>query len=106
MKSELKRVADEAWKIVLDPHANRIEKIEALKLIAAAKGVLLPDINEQWLTVRQVCQLRRTKQQLVERVLRRKARRKVQNKRASLRRKIRALKAQQQQGESNEQRNS
>ena len=95
MKQELKRIADEAWKIVLDPRSTRIEKLEGLKLIAAAKGVLLPDINEQWLTVRQVCQLRKARQELVEKALRKKARRKVENKRARLRRKIRELKAKQ-----------
>jgi len=95
MKREVRRIADEAWKIVLDARSARIEKIEALKLIAAARGVLLPDINEQWLTVRQVCQLRKARQELVEKALRQKARRKVENRRARLRRKIRELKAKQ-----------
>ena len=95
MKREVRRIADEAWKIVLDARSARIEEIEALKLIAAARGVLLPDINEQWLTVRQVCQLRKARQELVEKALRQKARRKVENRRARLRRKIRELKAKQ-----------
>lgn len=94
MKQELKRVAEEAWKIVLDTRSSRIEKLEGLKLIAACKGVLLPALDEQWLTVRQVCQLRQARQELVEKALRRKARRKVENKRARLRKKIRELTAQ------------
>jgi hypothetical protein len=96
MKNELRRIADIAWQIALDTRSNRIEKLEALKLVAAAKGVLLPDINEQWLTVRQVCQLRKAKQTMVEKVLKLKSRRKVENQRARLRRKIRELKGQKQ----------
>ena len=82
--NERRRIADEAWKIVVDPRANRIERIEALKLIAACKGVLLPDINEQWLTVKQVVQLRRAKQALVEKVLRRKERKRRANRRGAV----------------------
>jgi hypothetical protein len=96
MKNELRQIADEAWRIALDAKSSRIEKLEALKLVAAVKGVLLPDVNEQWLTVRQVCQLRRAKQELVQKVLRRKARRKVENQRARLRRQIRELRTQEQ----------
>jgi hypothetical protein len=99
MNNELRRMADSAWKIALDPKSSRIEKLEALKLVAAARGILLPDLNEKWLTVRQVCQLRTAKKELVEKALRRKARRKVENKRARLRRKIKELEGQQSQGE-------
>ncbi|HZQ90368.1 MAG TPA: hypothetical protein VFA60_01090 [Terriglobales bacterium] len=95
MQRELRRIADEAWKIVLDTRSTRIEKLEALKLIAACKGVLLAELDERWLTVKQVCQLRQAKQQIVERVLRKKERRKRANRRAYLRRAIRAAEAQQ-----------
>src|SRR5579862_7275812 len=101
MKNELRRIADAAWQIALDAKASRIEKLEALKLVAAAKGVLLPELDERWLTVRQVTQLRQAKQQLVERVLRKKARRKRENRKAYLRRQIKTLEAAQQNGEMN-----
>ena len=94
MASEIRKIAEHAWLIVLDPRSSRIERLEALKLIAGCKGVLLPDINEQWLSVRQVTQLRRIKQELVERVLKRKAVRQKQNRRAYLRRRIKALEGQ------------
>jgi hypothetical protein len=88
---EIRQIADAAWLIVRDPRATRIERLEALKLIAGCKGVLLPDIDEKWLTVRQVTQLRRIRQELVEKALRRKAARQRQNRRAFLRRRIKTL---------------
>jgi hypothetical protein len=78
---------------VTDERSNRIERIEALKLIAACKGLLLPDINEQWLSVRQVAQLRRIKQELVEKALQRRERKKKANRRGYLRRQLKALQA-------------
>lgn len=98
MASETRQIAEHAWLIVRDPRSTRIERLEALKLIAGCKGVLLPDIDEKWLTVRQVTQLRRIRQELVEKALRRKAARKRQNRRAYLRRKIRALETAQESG--------
>jgi hypothetical protein len=89
--TELQRIKCAAWEIITDPISNRIERIEALKLIAAAKGLLLPDVNEQWLSVRQVAQLRRIKQQLVEKVLARKERKKKANRRQYLRKRIAVL---------------
>jgi hypothetical protein len=94
VKGELRRLADEVWKVVLDPRANRIERIEAAKLIAACKGVLLPCMDEQFLSVRQITQLRRIKEELTEKALRKKATRKRSNRRAYIRRSIRALEGQ------------
>jgi hypothetical protein len=62
-------------------------------LIAAAKGVLLPDVNEQWLSVRQVAQLRRIKQDLVEKALARKERKQKANRKNYIRRKIKRIEA-------------
>src|SRR5262245_16608167 len=93
--TELQKIKDAAWQIVADPRANRIERLDALKLVAGCKGVLLPDINEKWLTVRQVTQLRRIRQDLVEKALRKKARKQRENRRAYLRKRIRELEAQQ-----------
>jgi hypothetical protein len=91
LASEVQRIAEAAWEIVRDPRSSRIERLEALKLIAGCKGVLLPDINERWLSVRQVAQLRRVRQELVEKALRRKAARRKQNARAYIRRRLREL---------------
>ena len=62
-------------------------------MIAAAKGVLLPDVNEQWLSVRQVAQLRRIKQDLVEKALARKERKQKANRKNYIRRKIKRIEA-------------
>jgi hypothetical protein len=64
-----------------------------LKLIAGCKGVLLPDVNEQWLSVRQVAQLRRIKQDLVAKVLAKRERKKRANRKQYLKRQIAALEA-------------
>lgn len=93
--SEVRRIADEAWKIVSDPRSNRIERLEALKLIAATRGLLIPELDERWLTVRQVAELRRIKQQLVEKALRRKERRRKANRKAYIKRRIRELEVEQ-----------
>jgi hypothetical protein len=94
VKSELRRLADEVWKIVLDPKSSRIERIESAKIIAACKGVLLPCMDEQFLSVRQIIQLRRIKEELTEKALKRKATRRRSNRRAYLRRKINDLESQ------------
>jgi hypothetical protein len=93
MKNEIRRIADAAWQIVIDPKANRIERLEALKLVAACKGILLPELNENFLSVRQVLQLRRAKQQIVERVLRQKAQRRKANRKQYVKRQLRELEA-------------
>jgi hypothetical protein len=90
MASELQRIKDAAWRIVSHPKSNRIEILEALKLLASCKGLLIPDLDERWLTVRQVAQLRRIKQELVETVLRRKERKRKANRKAYIRRLIKA----------------
>jgi hypothetical protein len=71
-----------------------MEKLIALQLIAAAKGMLLPALDEKFLSVRQVCQLRRIQQELVERVLKGKARKAKANRKAYLKRRLRELETQ------------
>ena len=83
MKPELRTIADAMLKIVLNPRATRWEKIESAKLVAACNGVLLPDINEEWLTTKQAVEFRRAKQDLLDKGLIRKAGRKRQNQRAA-----------------------
>jgi len=91
MTQELKRLRGEAWRIVNDGRASRIERLEALKIIAAANGILLPNISEEWLTVKQAVRLRQMQQELLTKALRLKERKRKQNRRAFLRRKLRAL---------------
>lgn len=81
--------------VLQDPRASRIERIECAKVLLSCYGCLIPDVDERWLSVRQIVQLRRIKQELVERVLHQKEVRRKQNRRALLRRKIRKLKQQQ-----------
>jgi hypothetical protein len=57
--------------------------------------MLLPDLDERFLSVRQVCELRRIKQELTEKVLRKKARRKKANRKQYLKRRIRELEQEQ-----------
>lgn len=95
MRNELKQLKAAMWTILSDPRASRIERIECAKVILSCHGRLIPDVNEEFLSVRQITQLRSMKQQVVARVLRQKERRKVENQRARLRRKIRELKAKQ-----------
>lgn len=89
MRKELKEVSAAMWAVIRDPKASRIERIEAGKIILSCHGCLIPDVNEEWLSARQIVKLRVLKQGIVERVLRRKDRRKRQNRRAYLRRQIR-----------------
>jgi hypothetical protein len=95
MRTSLKQLSEAMWRIVLDPRSSRIERIECAKVILSCHGCFLPDLNESFLTAKQVVQLRGLKQEIVERTLRRKERRKRQNRRAYLRRQIKALEAQQ-----------
>lgn len=91
--SEIKRIKEVAWQIIADPRSTRIEKLVALQLIASAKGMLLPALDEKFLSVRQICQLRRIQQELVEKVLQRKERKAKANRKQYLRRRIQELEA-------------
>src|SRR5690349_6581745 len=75
--------------IVDDPRASRIEKIEAAKVIAACAGILLPDTSESFLSTRQAVELRQAKQAIVTRMQRQRERKRLENRRAYLRRKLR-----------------
>lgn len=89
--TEIARIRSEAWAIVTHPAAKRFEKIEALKLICATKGVLVPDLDERFLTVKQVLQLRTAKSRIVENALRRKEKMRTVNRKAYLKRRLREL---------------
>lgn len=84
----LKPLTIAMYSIVEDPRASRIEKIEAAKVIAAIAGVLLPDVSEGLLSTRQAVALRQAKKTIVEKMLARKERKRLENRRGYLRRKL------------------
>jgi hypothetical protein len=90
----LKPLTIAMYSIVEDPRASRIEKIEAAKVIAAIAGVLLPDTSEGLLSTRQAVALRQAKKTIVEKMLARKERKRLENRRGYLKRKLRPLAAQ------------
>jgi hypothetical protein len=92
--SEIKRIQEECWSILEQPQCNRIERILTLQMLCACKGLIVGNINEEWLSKKQIIELRRQQQKLVERVLRAKAVRRKQNRRTYLRRAIRKLEEQ------------
>ena len=77
--------------ILNDPKATRVEKIEAAKVLAACQGVLLPELSEKILNVKQVLRLREAKQKIVEQVLRKQTARKRQNRRYYIRKKLKRI---------------
>lgn len=91
--TEIARIRSEAWAIVSHPAARRFEKIEALKLICATKGILIPDLDERFLTVKQALQLRQAKSRVLEDALKRREKVRVANRRQYLKRRIRQLEA-------------
>ncbi len=84
----LKQLKLAMYAIVEDPRASRIEKIEAAKVIAAIAGVLLPDTSEEFLSTRQAVQLRQAKEAIVTKMLARKERKRLENRRGYLKRKL------------------
>jgi hypothetical protein len=96
--TETQRIAAVAWEIALDARANRIEKLSALGILCACRGIVVGEIREEWLPPKQIVQLRDIRRKLIERVLRKKAVRKRQNRKAYIRRKIRAIETAQEAG--------
>jgi hypothetical protein len=94
MRRELKPVSEAMTVILADHRSSRIERILSAQIILSLHGCLLPAINEEWLSVKQVAQLRLWQRGVLERVLRKKAARKKQNRRTYLRRKIKELETQ------------
>jgi hypothetical protein len=62
-------VSTEMLKMLTNRNANRYERIEAAKLLCALNGVLLPDVDERYLTATASIKLRRAKASLVEPML-------------------------------------
>ena len=91
--TEVARIRSEAWAIVTHPAAKRFEKIEALKLICATKGILVPDLDERFLTVRQALQLRQAKSRVLENALKRREKVRAVNRKAYLKRRLKELEA-------------
>ena len=85
----LKRLVEAMYAVIHDPRSNRIEKIESAKVIAACSGVLLPDTSEALLSTRQAVELRQARAAIAEKMQRRKERKRLENRRTYLRRKLR-----------------
>ena len=85
----LTKLKVEMFKIVEDPKASTFARIEAGKVVAACAGILLPDTSEHFLNTKQTIELRQAKQAIVEKMLRRKERIRLENRRQYLKRKIR-----------------
>lgn len=100
--TETQKIAEQAWLIALDTKSSRWEKLTALTILCGTKGILLPTLDQKFLSVRQVTQLRRVQEQLVGKALRKKAARKRQNARAYLRKRLRELEGQKDNQEKNE----
>ena len=86
----LKRLVEALYAVLHDPRASRIERIESAKVIAACSGVLLPDTSEALLSTRQAVELRAARQAIAEKMHRLKERKRLENRRGYLTRKIRA----------------
>jgi hypothetical protein len=85
----LRKLIEAMFLIIEDPRASRIERIESAKVIAACSGVLLPDTSEALLSTRQAVELRAARQAIAEKMARRKERKRLENRRGYLKRKLR-----------------
>ncbi|HEX4038642.1 MAG TPA: hypothetical protein VHX37_11340 [Acidobacteriaceae bacterium] len=94
MKRAVKLIIEEAWKLVRDQRARRLEKIEALRILASCQGIWIGDADERLMAPKQAFELRQARQHLVGKALGAKAARSKANRRNYLRRKIRTLETQ------------
>lgn len=94
MKRELKPLADQMIRIVRDPSATHLERIEAMRTILAMYGMALPGITPEMLNPGQLDQLRKWQQRVAEKLEQFRQRKAQQNRRAYLRRKIKELEGQ------------
>ena len=87
----MKRLTAVMYRIVEDPRpiTSAAIKVEAAKVIAACAGVMLPDTNEAMLSTRQAVELRQARQAIAEKMRRKKERKRLENRRAYLKRKLR-----------------
>ena len=86
----LKRIAAAMLAIVEDPRSPRSHKIEAARVYTAIAGVFCPDTNETLLSTRQAVELRAARQAIAEKMQKRKERKRLENRRGYLKRKLRA----------------
>jgi len=83
VRGRLKELNVEMWKVLLDPRATRLERLEAGRIIAALYGVLAPSgIGEAALSTKAVAQLRAARVEIAERLFKRKRQKRGQNQRA------------------------
>jgi type II secretory pathway component PulL len=90
MRGQLKELNVEMWKVLLDPRATRLERLESARIIAALHGIFVASgIGEGVLSAKAAVQLRAAQAEIAERLFKRKQRKRGQNQRAYLRRQIR-----------------
>ena len=90
LRGQLKQLNVEMWKVLLDPRATRLERLESARIIAALHSVFVGSgIGEGALSTKAAVQLRAAQAEIAERLFRRKQRKRGQNQRAYLRRQIR-----------------
>lgn len=85
---QLTKLKAAMFAIVEDPRTSVYAKIEAAKVIAACAGVLLPDTGEAFLSTKQAVELRQARQAIATRMLKRKERKKLENRRQYLKKKL------------------
>ena len=95
MRGRLKELNFEMWRILLDPRASRLERLESGRIIAALHGILVGSpVGESALSAKAITQLRAARAEIAERLFRKKKQKQGQNQRAHLRRQIRQLEQQ------------
>ena len=92
MRGQLKQLNIEMWKVLTDPRASRLERLEAGRIIASLHGILVAGgLGESALSTRDAVALRAAQREIAEKLFKRKNQKKNQNRRRYLRRKIEAL---------------
>jgi hypothetical protein len=89
MRGQLKQLNVEMWKVLLDPRATRLERLEAGRIIAALHSVLVASGLGGGLSTKAAVQLQAARAEIAERLFRRKQQKRGQNQRAYVRRQIR-----------------
>lgn len=95
MKADTRKALNDTMlSVVLDARSSRIERIEAAKVLLSLAGMFIPDVNESFLSARQITNLRQLKQAVIERALNSKERKRKANRRSYLRKKLAAVEGQ------------
>lgn len=92
MRGRLKELNAAMFGILEDPRSTRLERLEAGRIIAALYSVLVPSgIGEALLSQKQIVQLRAAREAIAEKLFKKKERKKAQNRRGYIRRRLTEL---------------